>query len=135
MSPQQIRMRILTSLSSLLLSHDRPIRVNTPGTLLTLVQGLLSLLSSLAFLSANSPETKLVRELISKIQSGACGEMIPEALEKEYGVAPSSEDEEPVIMQALVVTGIGKFLEHGAESSQRWVLRHSTEVRSCFERR
>ena len=135
MSPQQIRMRILASLSSLLLSHDRSIRVNTPGTLLTLVQGLLSLLSSLAFLSANSPETKLVRELIGKIQSGACGEMIPEALEKEYGVPPSSEDEESVIMQALVVTGIGKFLEHGAESSQRWVLRYSTEVRSCFGRR
>jgi hypothetical protein len=132
MSPQQIRMRILASLSSLLLSHDRSIRVNTPGTLLTLVQGLFSLLSSLAFLSAKSPETKLVKELISNIQSGACGEMIPEALQKEYNVAPAEEDEEHVVMRALVVTGIGRYLEHGAESSRRWVLRYSMEVRSRF---
>jgi hypothetical protein len=132
MSPQQVRMRILASLSSLLLSHDRSIRINTPGILLTLVQYLFSLLSSLAFLSANSPETMLVKELIGKIQSGASAEMIPEALEKEYQVAPSDEDEEQVVVQALVTTGIGKFLEHGAESSRRWVLRYSTTVCRCL---
>jgi len=128
MSPQQLRMRILASLSSLLLSHDKAIRVNTPGIFLTLVQGLFSLLSSLAFLSANSPEVKLVNELISKIQMGACGEMMSEALEKEYGVAPSNQFDEQVIRDALVVTGLGKFLEHGAESSRRWAVRYLAEV-------
>ena len=124
-------MRILASLSSLLLSHDRSIRINTPGTLLTLVQGLFSLLSSLAFLSTDSPETNLVKELIGKTLSMACAEMIPEALEKEYQVTPSEEDEEQVVIQALVVTGISRFLEHGAESSRRWLLRYSTKVRRC----
>lgn len=132
MAPEHLRMRILASLSSLLLSQDRSIRLNTPGTLLTLVQGMLSLISSLAFLSSNSPETKLVKELIGRIQSAAAAEMIPEALEKEYKVAPSEEDEEQAVVQALVVTGIGNYLEHGAESSRRWVLRYSTEVCSFF---
>jgi hypothetical protein len=125
-------MRILASLSSLLLSQDRSIRVSTPATLMTLVQGLFSLLASLAFLSANSPETTLVKELISKLQSGACAEMVLGTLEREYNVPPSENDGELVVMQALLVTGIGRFLEHGAESSRRWVLRYSTEVRSCF---
>ena len=133
MAPQQVRMRILASLSSLLLSHDRSIRVNTPGTLLTLVQGLLSLLSSLAFLSADSPEIALVKDLISKVQSGACAEMIPETLTREYKVAPSEDkNEQTLTIQALLVTGIARFLEHGAESSRRWVLRYSTEVCSFF---
>jgi hypothetical protein len=96
------------------------------------VQGLFSLLSSLAFLPANSPETMLVKELIGKVQSGASAELIPEALEKEYQVPPSDEDEEQVVVQALVMTGIGRFLEHGAESSRRWVLRYSTTVCRYF---
>jgi len=132
MAPQQVRMRILASLSSLLLSHDRSIRVNTPATLLTLVQALFSLLASLAFLSADSPETKLVKELISGVQSGGCSEMIPEELERDYKVPPSEEDDRQVVIQDLVLTGIAQFLEHGAESSRRWVLRYSIEVCRLF---
>lgn len=132
MSPQHLRMRILTSLSSLLLSHDKTVRVNAPGTFLTLVQGLFTLLSSLAFLSANSPETKLVKELISKVQTGACGEMVLEALEKEYYVVHSDEFDEQVVRDALVVTSLGKCLEHGAESSRRWTLRYMAEVCMFF---
>lgn len=106
MAPQSLRMRILTCLQSLLLSQEGSIQVNTPGALSTLIQGLFSLLSSLAFLSTNSPESQLVRDLIRNIQSGGCAEMIPEALEREFKVAPSEEDEDNMVMQALVVSGI-----------------------------
>lgn len=132
MAPQQLRMRIIATLSSLLLSHDKSIRVNTPVIFITLVQGLFSLLSSFAFLSANSSETDLVKELISRIQSGACGTMIPEALEKEYGVASSSDADEQPVRDGLVVAALGKFLEHGSESSRRWALRYLSEVRMSF---
>ena len=123
-------MRILVDLSSLLLSHDKSIRVTTPGILITLIQGLFSLLASLAFLSANSPECVLIKELIGKVQSGECGKIISETIEKEYGVKVGDDDDEGVIRDALVATGLAKFMEHGAASSRRWILRYSTEVRT-----
>lgn len=135
MAPQHLRMRVLADLSSLLLSHDNPIRVTTPGTLITLVQGLFSLLASLAFLSAKSPECVLVKELIGKVQSGECGEIISQTIEKEYGVKVGDDDDEGAIRNALVVTGLAKFMEHGAESSRRWMLRYSTEVRTLPDTR
>lgn len=129
MAPDALRMRILTSLSSLLLSQeDRAVQITTPGALLNLTQGLFSLLSSLAFLSAKSADVKLVKELIAKVQAAECGDLIPQALEREYKFGPSEDDEMLSVTHALVLTGIGKFLEHGAESSRRWVLRYSIEV-------
>ena len=130
MAPEHLRMRILADLSSLLLSHDKPIRVTTPGILITLVQGLFSLLASLAFLPANSPECVPIKELIGKVQSGECGKIISETIEKEYGVKVGDDDDEGLIRDALVATGLAKFMEHGAESNRRWILRYSTEVRA-----
>lgn len=77
----------------------------------------------------------LVKELIGKVQSGECGEIISQTIEKEYGVKVGDDDDEGAIRNALVVTGLAKFMEHGAESSRRWMLRYSTEVRTLPDTR
>lgn len=132
MAPQHLRMRILADLSSLLNQNDKSVQINTPGMLITLVQGLFSLLASMAFLAAKSPEMKLIQELISNIQYGQCGEMTKESIEVEFKATLTDDDEEGDVRDALVIVGLGKFLEHGAESSRRWLLRYSTEVRNMY---
>ena len=128
MAPDALRMRILSSLSFLLLSQDKGVKVNAPGAVLSLSQGMFSLLSSLAFLAAESEDIKLVKELIRAVQAAECVDLIPQLLEREYGFAPSDDDDLASVAEALVLTGVGKFLEHGAESSRRWVIRYAIEV-------
>jgi len=70
-----------------------------------------------------------VKQLLSQVQAGACGELDKISVEEEYGVTFSRNDRHPNVREALMIESLIRCLENGSEGSRRWIMRNMLEVK------
>ncbi|EPQ52074.1 hypothetical protein GLOTRDRAFT_80224 [Gloeophyllum trabeum ATCC 11539] len=98
-----------------------------PVTVQTLLHNLFSLLSLYGLESATAAESKILRQVLSKIQEGSCCRISVQALEEEYGAISVKGEDESIVREAMFSNALIRCFENGAEASRRWLLWNTTE--------
>jgi hypothetical protein len=106
---------------------------NTPSTFQTLIQALFLLLHSLSIQAGQEEEVRLVTNVISKVQGGSGGDFNHDSIKEAYGVpffifSGMGNDTVQDLRDALVGEALARCVEHGSESSRRWILRSLLDV-------
>ncbi|KAI0763460.1 hypothetical protein BD413DRAFT_484122 [Trametes elegans] len=120
------RMRILGTLSRLLLSREKTFNAETPAILQSLLQTLFSLLAVLRSSPDTVTEASSVAAYIVAVKDGQSGTPLPQALEKEYGVRYKGDSDE-LVREIIAAESVIGCLEVGSEASRRWTLHHLVE--------
>ena len=74
----------------------------------------------------------MVKQLISEVQAGVCGEMDRTSIEEEYGVSYRSSDDDQSVRRAITLECLVWCLENGSERNSRWFLQNTLEVRIWY---
>ncbi|KAH9946910.1 hypothetical protein B0H21DRAFT_857417 [Amylocystis lapponica] len=112
---------------ALLFSRDSAFTAQTPVIFRTLLQGLFSLLMTLAPSPNAQSEVESLKGFIAAIRNGQCGTPQQPSVEKEYGVRFSKADSDQKIRDVIVTETVILALETGSEYSRRWCMRNLLE--------
>lgn len=72
----------------------------------------------------------LLKEIISWLSSGCCGELETVSIEEEYNAIFLGIDDFQSVRDVLVLESLAQCLENGSESNRQWLLKNAVEV--CF---
>ncbi|KAI0077367.1 hypothetical protein K474DRAFT_1751763 [Panus rudis PR-1116 ss-1] len=120
--PTRHRQRIMSNLSNLLFSKEPAVAINTPLALRTIVQNLFALYADLNASPVYAQDAANVANWIAEIRQGRCGPLLPDAVEKEYGMRYSKSESDDLIREAIVAESAVRCLEVGSERIRRWFL-------------
>lgn len=124
----QMRMRLFSALSSCLFAPGANFKANTPLIFQTLLQELFSLLATLSLRPDTTHATRHVRELISGVLQGSCGDLDGSAVEKEYGV-PFRNSDAQRIRDCAAELALAMCVENDSPSNRQYILRYLMAVR------
>jgi hypothetical protein len=100
------------------------------------VQALFSLLPALYSQSttdignAETQESNLLKDIISQVRTGCCGELDTNSVEQEYSAIFLTNDDSQTVREALILEALARCLENCADVTRRFLLRNSVDVRA-----
>lgn len=133
-----VRSRIVATLSTLIYS-SKPF--DGDGAIVPAFQNILHGLQSLLYKISQDPQpsppssgdSSIVRDLITHVNNGHCGDLRKDIIEEEYGVQWSHGDTQESIRMHIVAETLTRSMENDTDGFRRWFLSEIYEVISFLQ--
>ncbi|TFK72480.1 hypothetical protein BDN72DRAFT_957330 [Pluteus cervinus] len=125
-----LRPRIIKMLWDILVPVEHRTFISKPLLFQTVAQGLFNILplSQLRY-GQEDEESKLIKEMINKMNNGSVGEFNTQAIEEEYSALCLDDDEPAIVRHAIMLEALARVLANSPMNSHQWFMQFVLEVR------